>query len=1038
MTKRLVAVIGLALGLCVFRLTPAEASIRHCVFSVAPSTTMDVYRDGQPALQGARTSAAGFLGFGVDGGTSFQVVPPGTNDATAPAAVIDLTVTQATPSWLALTWTATGDDGSNGMAARYDLRYATAPITEENWAAAAQCTGEPAPMTTGQSESFTVTGLPSATAYYFAIKVADEIPNWSDLSNIATGATGVPPDTTPPAAVRDLTAGDSDSTSVTLTWTASGNDENGGAAGSYDIRYDTRVIDEATWDSTTRVEGGPVPLEAGANERFTVTGLASGTLYHFALKVADASPNWSGLSNVAEATTDSVIAPTPPPPPPPPPILPPPPPADSTAPGETPPPPPPPPPADTTKPAIVTDLAAVAASAHRVRLTWTAPGDDDRSGTVASYEVRRALQPITAGNWEDASEISPAPAPKGGGSAESLAVDGLAPRTLYYFALRARDEAGNESDPSNTAAARTQAVPDSAAPRVVSDLAVTDSTETSLSLAWTAPADSLTPGSEGSLRVEAYDLRFTTSPLGDGGWSEAAADLLPQPLDPGAGQSYVLNSLMPGTRYIIAIRTRDEAGNWSDLSPVLEATTRRVVEPPPPPPPPPPPSPSDTTAPARITSLLAYAGGTTSVHIRWQSVGDDSLEGRAARYEVRFAAEPITAENWAWCDSLLDLPAPADTAGAWEGYTWADPEAGQTYYLAVRAWDEAGNSSPISPCVTVTTPEEQDLSPPTPPAHLVLEWVSPAVSVTWDASPDADVIGYEVLRQRSDQSVPVILNRLAFVPAWFDSTAVRGVAYFYSVRAQDRAGNLSPACTPVYVQVPAGSTAGDVPSLGHLTVDLRPTADPVDRAFDVVRINWCARIGATDSMLVGFRVYRESFSAGQTAAVSQTAGARVLGDRRCSDGDDPTPGADLVLLTPSMVEGAGLHAFEERPLPPAGSYLYWVEAVGRGGLTRWLDPVAVIIPGWRDEILAVYPNPTRDQLYIVYAIDQAALVSFAIFDAGGRQVGTFLPERQEAGRHVWEVDDLRSSCAVELSAGVYFIRQQCGAEVRTTRVILRK
>jgi hypothetical protein len=102
-----------------------------------------------------------------------------------------------------LTWTAPGDDGNSGTAAQYDIRYSTSTITDLNWDAATQVTGEPDPQVAGSSESFEVTGLDPNTTYYFAIKVADEVDNWSGLSNVASVTTA---DTEPPAAVADLGA----------------------------------------------------------------------------------------------------------------------------------------------------------------------------------------------------------------------------------------------------------------------------------------------------------------------------------------------------------------------------------------------------------------------------------------------------------------------------------------------------------------------------------------------------------------------------------------------------------------------------------------------------------------------------------------------------------------------------------------------------------------------------------------------------------------------------------------------------------------
>lgn len=93
-------------------------------------------------------------------------------------------------------WTAPGDDGKVGRAARYDLRYSRSPITTSNFLQAYAVPGLPAPALPGTPEIFTVTGLVPATIYYFAIKTADERNNWSAISNIlqrnSSGTVDVP------------------------------------------------------------------------------------------------------------------------------------------------------------------------------------------------------------------------------------------------------------------------------------------------------------------------------------------------------------------------------------------------------------------------------------------------------------------------------------------------------------------------------------------------------------------------------------------------------------------------------------------------------------------------------------------------------------------------------------------------------------------------------------------------------------------------------------------------------------------------------
>jgi len=93
---------------------------------------------------------------------------------------------------LSLTWNAVGDDSSaGGNATVYDVRYSTVPINDSTWALATQLSDEPTPAEPDSAETFLVEGLQPGHRYYFALKVADEVPNWSPLSNIVLGATMV-------------------------------------------------------------------------------------------------------------------------------------------------------------------------------------------------------------------------------------------------------------------------------------------------------------------------------------------------------------------------------------------------------------------------------------------------------------------------------------------------------------------------------------------------------------------------------------------------------------------------------------------------------------------------------------------------------------------------------------------------------------------------------------------------------------------------------------------------------------------------------
>ncbi|MBI5037132.1 MAG: T9SS type A sorting domain-containing protein [Candidatus Kerfeldbacteria bacterium] len=91
-----------------------------------------------------------------------------------------------------LSWTAPADDSGNmasGSCAVFDLRYSFNVITSLNWDLATPVAGEPIPADPGTRQSMLVTGLTPGTTYYWAIKSADEVYNWSGLSNVVMRGT---------------------------------------------------------------------------------------------------------------------------------------------------------------------------------------------------------------------------------------------------------------------------------------------------------------------------------------------------------------------------------------------------------------------------------------------------------------------------------------------------------------------------------------------------------------------------------------------------------------------------------------------------------------------------------------------------------------------------------------------------------------------------------------------------------------------------------------------------------------------------------
>lgn len=91
----------------------------------------------------------------------------------------------ATGNNVTLIWTSPGDDGINGTATRYDIRYSmNLPITEDNFLVSAVVPGPPLPNESGSLQLVVVRDIVPGAVYYFAMKTVDERGNWSPISNV--------------------------------------------------------------------------------------------------------------------------------------------------------------------------------------------------------------------------------------------------------------------------------------------------------------------------------------------------------------------------------------------------------------------------------------------------------------------------------------------------------------------------------------------------------------------------------------------------------------------------------------------------------------------------------------------------------------------------------------------------------------------------------------------------------------------------------------------------------------------------------------
>jgi formylglycine-generating enzyme required for sulfatase activity len=124
-------------------------------------------------------------------------------------------------------------------------------------------------------------------------------------------------------------------------------------------------------------------------------------------------------------------------------------------------------PKDTQIPGRVTDLQVTDVGDSSVTLSWTAPGDNGRVGTAATYEMRWMNSMLTEPDWTAGTLAGPLPRPGVAGTHETATLRGIPLGRMLYFALKACDEVGNWSIISNNDARAwlgqpaCRAVPDS-------------------------------------------------------------------------------------------------------------------------------------------------------------------------------------------------------------------------------------------------------------------------------------------------------------------------------------------------------------------------------------------------------------------------------------------------------------------------------------------------------------------------------------------------------------------------------------------------
>lgn len=496
---------------------------------------------------------------------------------------------------------------------------------------------------------------------------------------------------------------------------------------------------------------------------YTDTGLTAGTTYVYAIKAFNAAGNVSAASSSLSVKTEDG--------------------------------------GDTQPPTAPTALAESAKTANSVTLSWTASTDNVG---VTGYDIYNGSN--LAGSVA--------------GTVTSFTVNGLTPSTTYSFTVKAKDAAGNESNPSQALSVTTQSAPAS------SNLIVNPGFElytgtTGIANNWTKSATSgvtsayqivAAPVASGSKaqQIEGSGLAsgntvmiYQYVPVTENTPYTASGQFKIDSLTNARVQLYI--DFFNGNT-LLGYKRLDQTQITNGFVPLqLTGTT-----------------PAGTTR-AKVYAILrgSAAGGAGSFIVddmKFLTDAEEPIDTQAPSVPANLAStgKTDTTASLSWTASTDNVGvtgyeiyrngAKVGTSAA-ASYTDTGLTAATTYKYTVKAYDAAGNLSGASNETTVVTSEGPDTQAPTVPSGLASNsQTETSVSLQWNASTDnKGVAGYEIWRNNAKIATSV-------TNSFTDNGLTAGTSYSYQVNAFDIAGNLSALSTAVVVKTK------DAPAANQVTV----------------------------------------------------------------------------------------------------------------------------------------------------------------------------------------------------------------------------
>ncbi|PKQ15129.1 MAG: hypothetical protein CVT67_11085, partial [Actinobacteria bacterium HGW-Actinobacteria-7] len=237
----------------------------------------------------------------------------------------------------------------------------------------------------------------------------------------------------------------------------------------------------------------------------------------------------------------------------------------------------------------------------------------------------------------------------------------------------------------------------------------------------------------------------------------------------------------------------------------------------------------------------------------------NALVGESVTLDARLSFDPFgTIKTYSWdfeSDGVIDAVSTSPSIQ----HAWA--EAG-SYRVKLIVADYSGNTGSAQSGIII---EGTSDATPEPPVGLVaadkIGDNGGAVLLTWSASTESDVVGYNVYRSMQPDAGFAAVTR-ATTATYVDAGLANGTVYYYRITAVDAAGQESVpgatvSATPVddtAPAAPAGVAAQDVPG---------------DQG-DAIKVTWTAN---AESDLAGYRLTATNVSSGASQVIQVLAPA---------------------------------------------------------------------------------------------------------------------------------------------------------------------